>query len=162
MELDYKTIKALSSPTRIKILSSSLEAEATTTSLSQDLEKSKSTVSSHLEKLVSSGLLEKDAEEGRRRVVYRPTDKAKAVVQGRSRKVKFSVTSSFVSAIIGLSLLASEASSLGPEDNADLMMEAEESVSQEPSIAFLFLAGFFLLLSISTLAYGLTLRKISS
>lgn len=99
MDLDFKSVKALASPTRLEILNNVLEEEATTTKLSEDLDKSKSTVSSHLKVLTESGLLEKDEEEGRRRVVYRPTDKARAIVEGRERKVKFSVVSSALTAV---------------------------------------------------------------
>lgn len=98
MDLDFKSVKALASPTRLEILNKVLDEEATTTKLSDDLDKSKSTVSSHLKVLTESGLLEKDEEEGRRRVVYRPTEKARAIVEGRERKVKFSVVSSALTA----------------------------------------------------------------
>jgi DNA-binding transcriptional ArsR family regulator len=105
MDLDFKSVKALSSPTRIKILNQVLEEEATTTKLSDELGKSKSTVSSHLRVLSESGLLEKDKEEGRRRVVYRPTDKTKAIIEGKERKVRFSVVSSALTGLTGLALV---------------------------------------------------------
>lgn len=100
MELDFRTIKALSSPTRIAILDRLLEKDATPTSLSEDLDKSKSTVSSHLSVLLDAGLVEKDEEEGRRRVVYSPTRKAATIVEGRERRIRFSVTSAIVSAFL--------------------------------------------------------------
>ena len=68
MNLDFKTVKALSSPTRIEILAYALKNEATPTGTAKKVGKSKSTVSSHLDKLVDSGLLEKDEKEGRKRV----------------------------------------------------------------------------------------------
>ncbi|MDY6771672.1 MAG: winged helix-turn-helix domain-containing protein [Candidatus Nanohaloarchaea archaeon] len=100
MELTFATIKALSSATRIKILDRLLDQEATPTALSDDLGKSKSTIASHLSILVDAGLVEKDEEEGRRRVLYHPTSKAKTIVKGRERKIKFSVASSIVSGIL--------------------------------------------------------------
>lgn len=106
MDLDYDSVKALASPTRLKILNMVLDEEATTTKLSKELDKSKSTVSSHLKVLTDSGLLEKDEEEGRRRVVYRPTNKAEAIVNGREKKVKFSVVSSALTAIGGVFFLS--------------------------------------------------------
>lgn len=106
MDLDYNSVKALSSPTRLKILSLVLDEEATTTKLSNELDKSKSTVSSHLKVLTDSGLLEKDEKEGRRRVVYRPTSKAEAIVNGREKKVKFSVVSSALTALGGIFFLS--------------------------------------------------------
>lgn len=54
---------------------------------------------------MEAGLVEKDQEEGRRRVIYRPTSKAEAIIKGRERKVKFSLASSIVSGFTGLALL---------------------------------------------------------
>lgn len=105
MELDFDTLKALSSPTRIAILREVLEKESTTTQLSDKLEKSKSTVSSHLTKLTKAGLLEKNKVEGRKRVTYEPTRKARSIVKGREKKVKFSLASSAISAFAGIGLI---------------------------------------------------------
>jgi DNA-binding transcriptional ArsR family regulator len=105
MDLDFKSVKALSSPTRLEILNKVLEEEATTTKLSDELDKSKSTVSSHLKVLSESGLLEKEKKDGRRRVVYRPTQKAEAIVKGKERKVRFSVISSALTGFGGIFLL---------------------------------------------------------
>jgi DNA-binding transcriptional ArsR family regulator len=105
MELDFQTVKALSSPTRVNILREVLENEATPTQLSDELGKSKSTVSSHLNKLTEAELLEKDSVEGRKRVTYRPTRKAQAIVEGRERKVKFSIASSAVTTFAGIASL---------------------------------------------------------
>ena len=106
MELDFDTLKALSSPTRIAILRNVLEKESTTTQLSNELEKSKSTVSSHLTKLTKAGLLEKNKVEGRKRVTYKSTRKARSIVKGREKKVKFSIASSAISAFAGIGLIA--------------------------------------------------------
>lgn len=108
MKLDFNTVRALSSPTRIKILNEVMENESTPTTLSGDLDRSKSTVSSHLEKLVDAGLVEKDSEEGRKRVVYKPTDKAEAIVAGRERKVKFSITSSALTLVGAVAVFGHE------------------------------------------------------
>lgn len=105
MDLDYDSVRALASPTRLKILNMVLDEEATTTKISDELDKSKSTVSNHLKVLTEAGLLEKDDEEGRRRVIYRPTEKSKAIVEGRERKVKFSIVSSALTAAGGIFLL---------------------------------------------------------
>lgn len=107
MELDYTAIKALSSPTRIKILHQILEKESTPTRLSDDLGKSKSTIASHLSVLEDAGLVEKDKEEGRRRVTYAPTRKAQAIIEGRERTVRFSVASSVLSTVLGVGLIGS-------------------------------------------------------
>lgn len=105
MEIDFDTVKALSSPTRLEILDYSLKSEATPTKLSRELDKSKSTVSNHLEKLTEAGLLEKDSEEGRKRVVYRPTSQTRAIVKGRKRKMSFSLVTSLAGIGVGSILL---------------------------------------------------------
>jgi DNA-binding transcriptional ArsR family regulator len=127
MDLDFKSVKALSSPTRLEILNRVLDEEATTTKLSDELDKSKSTVSSHLKVLTESGLLEKDEEEGRRRVVYRPTDKAKAIVQGKERKVKFSVVSSALTAAGGIFFLTESMKRAGENVLTSYSSEAPEA-----------------------------------
>jgi DNA-binding transcriptional ArsR family regulator len=118
MELDYGVIKALSSPTRIKILHRVREKPATPTQLSDEIGKSKSTIASHLAMLVEAGLVEKDEEEGRRRVTYAPTRKARAIVEGRERTVKFSVASSVLSAVVGIGLIGSRFMPSQAETNA--------------------------------------------
>jgi len=170
MNLDFKTIRALSSQTRIKILSHSLKNEATPTNTADMIGKSKSTVSSHLERLVEAGLLERDQEEGRKRVIYQPTKKAKAIVEGRERKVKFSVASSAITGLTGLGLLyqifqQSGDSSVSQEPG--IMMESEmtrntaekglETALMDP---FLFLSAGFMVVSLSALFYGLVLRSL--
>lgn len=122
MRIDFNTVRALSSPTRIKILDQVMEGESTPTTLSNDLDKSKSTVSSHLDKLVEAGLVEKDSEDGRKRVVYQPTDKAEAIVSGREKKVKFSITSSALSligaaAVFGHEMLSLNSASYSTQDS---------------------------------------------
>jgi len=104
MEINFNTVKALSSPTRVKILNQILDKESTPTQLSNELSKSKSTVSSHLTTLQNAELIEKDSKEGRRRVTYSPTSKAEAIIEGRERKVKFSFGSSALSALGGLAI----------------------------------------------------------
>lgn len=176
MELDFKAVKALSSPTRVRILNNILQKEATPTSLSNDLEKSKSTISSHLEELKSAGLVEKDEEEGRKRVVYTPTRKARAIVEGKERKVKFTLTSSIVSMVAGLGFVGSggyemflsppvqeqpDAMMLAQEAGDTAVAESHELVSLSPDILLFVGAG---LLGISALGfmYGITMKKLSS
>lgn len=174
MELDFKTVKALSSPTRIKILRHVLEKEYTPTDLSNDLGKSKSTISSHLDTLVSSGLVEKDSEEGRKRVVYHPTRKAKAIVQEKEKKVKFSIVSSTVTGLVGLGFLGSTfieapkqkmrdyTADQGPGMMAQSMESApkaaEKASGGNPEQIFFFLGLGFLTISISAIIYGLLIN----
>lgn len=102
MELDFASIKALSSTTRLRMLHELLEDDATPTQLSERVDRSKSTVASHLDVLRDAGLVEKDAVEGRRRVVYRPTSKAKAILQGGERRVRFTVGSVVLSSLLSV------------------------------------------------------------
>lgn len=102
MELDFASIQALSSTTRLRILKQLLEKESTPTDLSDRVDRSKSTVTSHLDVLCDAGLVEKDAEEGRRRVIYRPTDKAKVILHGGERRVRFTVGSVVLTSLLAV------------------------------------------------------------
>lgn len=104
MEITFNTLKALSSPTRVNILNQILDNESTPTQLSNELGKSKSTVSSHLSTLQKADLIEKNSKEGRRRVTYAPTNKAEVIIEGKERRVKFSLGSSAISGLAGLTI----------------------------------------------------------
>lgn len=175
MELDFKSVKALSSPTRVKILHQILEKEATPTQLSDELDKSKSTISSHLSKLHTAGLVEKDKKEGRKRVCYSPTRKARAIVQGKERRVQFTLASSALSMIVALIAIGSGAQEIingssGSDQAVGAMTMAEESAASEapstllnlsPDILFFIGAGL-LGASIAGLVYGITVNKLSA
>lgn len=170
MNLDFKTVKALSSPTRIEILAHALKNEATPTNTADKVGKSKSTISSHLNTLVESDLLEKDEEDGRKRVVYSPTRKAEAIVNGREKKVKFSIASSLVTGLAGVGLLYPTLGEAFSNDSASsragtMMMESTETAAEtglELSLTdpFLFLSAGFMFIAVSALGYGLILRKL--
>lgn len=190
MEINFKTVRALSSPTRVKILDQILEKEATPTQLSNELDKSKSTVSSHLTKLQKADLIKKDKKEGRRRVTYSPTNKAQAIIEGRERKVRFSFGSTTVSALAGLALggyalmprfgtprnsadygAQSEQLSTMTVESADMGTEAARTASETASgldlsnIMFsseivLGISVFFLGIAAFSFLYGWTLNKL--
>lgn len=181
MDLDFKSVKALASPTRLEIINEVLEKEATTTKLADELGKSKSTVSSHLKVLTDSGLLEKDEEDGRRRVVYRPTEKARAIAEGKERKVKFSVVSSALTAVGGIFLLsksvvpiqsttANSGGSIGAMDAMDTgqmmaqTMERSTETAQGLPVeqALLVLGAGLLVTSALALGYGHIINKVRS
>ncbi len=179
MELNFRTVKALSSPTRIRILNQLLEKERTPTQLSDDIGRSKSTVSSHLDTLVAAGLVDRDQEKGRKRVVYSPTRKAETIVKGRERKVRFSIASSAITGIAGISILGYsylQRLSSGMHASADAgeaqqlsaaTTEAVNTTSQSaPAVTpenFFLGAGIFLLgLSVGTFVYGLLMKKLGS
>jgi DNA-binding transcriptional ArsR family regulator len=169
MELDFETIKALSSPTRVKILRETMGREPTTTQISDELGKTKSTVSSHLKKLQEAGLVEKRSEEGRKRVIYSSTEKADAIIQGKSRKVRFSVLSSVSTAFIGAVLIfeglrpmksfqasRSQATALEAADAA----AEEAAASGEPSLLLAVSGVLFLILTGLTLYYAKTISNL--
>lgn len=173
MELDFKTVQALSSPTRIKILNEALRNESTPTDISEEIGRSKSTVSSHLEKLREAKLLEKDSKNGRRRVIYRPTKKTEAIIEGKSRKVKFSVLSAVSNAWIAggllLGALASKAESASRESAGEIGTMAMETSNQASSASaggpetVLLFAGFgFLSIAVGGLVYGLIVSRFRS
>lgn len=177
MELDFKAVKALSSPTRVKILHNVLEKESTPTNLSKELDKSKSTISNHLKKLESAGLIEKDKKEGRKRVSYKASRKAKAIVKGRERKVRFSITSSALSLCLALIALGygikdyfsffsttatqDSATALSTESLNSAQTSSSELINLNPEI-LLFLGILFLSISATSFLYGLTVRKLSN
>lgn len=170
MELDFKAVKALSSPTRVKILRQVLEKESTPTQLSRDLDRSKSTISSHLAKLETAGLLEKDKVEGRKRVVYSPTRKAEDIVSGKERKVKFSITSSALSLLAGLavtwrSLTDTVYQTADPAQMGVMSQEATRSsidslVNLSPDI-LLYIGLGMLSFSVLGFTYGWTIKKLT-
>lgn len=177
MELDFKAVKALSSPTRVKILHHILEKESTPTRLSDELGKSKSTISSHLSKLHKAGLVDKDKEDGRKRVTYSPTRKAKAIVEGKERRVRFTIASSALSMMVALVAIGSGArekllnNSYQVQDQASAMtMESADMAANETSSVLtslspdvlLFIGTGLLAFSAMGIIYGVTLRKLQS
>jgi DNA-binding transcriptional ArsR family regulator len=110
------------------------------------LEKSKSTVSSHLAKLTDAGLLEKNEVEGRKRVTYESTRKARSIVKGREKKVKFSLASSAVSLFAGIGLLglgilpkfsAKSQSLEGADDSASLSAQDAANGSEDQGMSIM-------------------------
>lgn len=178
MELDFKAVKALSSPTRVKILHQVLEKDATPTQLSDKLDKSKSTISSHLTKLHKAGLVEKDEVEGRKRVSYSPTRKAKAIVEGKERRVRFTIASSALSMMVGLIAIGTGTrekvfnSQSASQDSMNTMALAQESadtaareapstlINLSPDI-LLFVGVGLLSFSAAGVLYAVTISKLS-
>ena len=73
--------RALSSETRIGIMSELQRGERTPTDLSTRLGKSKATVVEHLDRLMDAGFVEKREEEGKKFVFYSLTSRGKAVLR---------------------------------------------------------------------------------
>ncbi|QGA81022.1 ArsR/SmtB family transcription factor [Candidatus Nanohalobium constans] len=180
MELDFDTVKALSSQTRIQILHETVSKEPTPTDISKSIDRSKSTVSSHLSKLQEAGLVEKDEVDGRRRVIYRATDKTETILKGKNQKVKFSILSTVSSIWIGVGLTLSslknitETGSSAAKSQAGQMgamaLDKTESTASETGGAFLsnfqpvdsllFVGVFFLSIALASLIYGLFMSQI--
>lgn len=153
MEIDFSVAKALASPTRLKILRQLLESENTSTSLSNKLEKSKSTIVNHIEVLDEAGLVDIDKEEGRRRVVYHPTRKAKTIARGGERKVKFSLVSSIVSGAAGLGLLAWGFLQPTSQQAGTLTAEASQTASSSPGYSLILISIVLLIFAILSLLF---------
>lgn len=173
MELNYSSVKALSSPTRLKILETLLEKPGTPTQISEEIDRSKSTVTDHLSKLVEAGLVEKDSKEGRRRVVYSPTTKAKVIANGSKRKVTFSIFSSALSTAVGVGIVVHQyitRTVARTQDDAVEMMEREmtdavpeaEEAAIETGNPYLIALGIilFLLGTFGIIYFGYFKRKI--
>jgi len=111
---------------------------------------------------VESGLLEKEEVEGRKRVVYRPTKKAEAILKGKQKKVRFSVASSTITGLAGIGLLSHSRRIIEKTDGPGLMTESARSSSQEVvySEPFLLASIFFLTVAVSSLIYGLFMKKL--
>lgn len=176
MEIDRRTVKALASPTRIEILRAALNGESTTTDISRELDKTKSTVSSHLDKLTEAELLEKDQKDGRRRVIYRPTRKAESIIEGREKKVQFSLISGTAFLLVGAAAFWNVVNSFGlksastaqsSEGMTAMSMDAarettEASSGGVPELDTVFLAAgaFFISVSALSFVYGYVMNRL--
>jgi DNA-binding transcriptional ArsR family regulator len=163
MELDFAGIKAVSSRTRVKILKEThRQTQATITSLGEELGLSKSTVSAHLDKLRDADLVERDEEDGRRRVVYRPTPTGEKLPKGRKVPVRLAalgvLSLAGSAASTALKLFSPGTESTGEmgalaEEAAPRAAEAAPSAAGTGAIELVLLAIGLALLSLSAIAY---------
>lgn len=103
---DEKLLKALVSDTRRDIIKTLSDGERTPSDLSRMLDKSKSTIVEHLEKLINAGLVEKHEREGRKWVFYTLTRKGESYVSSKSKQLIIILSSVFLSLLGGtLSLM---------------------------------------------------------
>lgn len=179
MEIDFQAIKALSSPTRVTLLRELVNNPSTTTDLSEALEMSKSTVSDHLAHLHEANLVEKEDKDGRRRVVYRPTRRAKHIIKGSRRKVQFSLSAATVFLVGGILSItqwirpdqSSDTAMNGGSGGPGIMTEGTETASEpgllEQTITYLdgqamLALGVVLVLASLILGwYGIMQRRLS-
>jgi DNA-binding transcriptional ArsR family regulator len=144
-----------------------LQGDYSPTEISGEIGRSKSTVSSHLENLQEAELVEKDKEDGRRRVLYSSTRKAKTIVQGKERKVKFSIASSAITGLTGIGLIASEKMSFSEPSNKVGTMGAMEATrdASETSVSWLpesvmYIGIFLIIVSLGLLCYGVAMKRL--
>ncbi len=106
LEIDDKTVEAVSSGTRKNILKYLNRRNMTVTELSRELDLSKSTVHEHLSKLLEAGFINKLDREGRKWVYYELTKKGKNLVGNRVKNVLL-FASSIVAGVLGIQQLHS-------------------------------------------------------
>ena len=80
MDIDRKTLKALSADTRLDILKSLGKRRKTPSELSKELNLATSTIAEHLDKLEEAGLIKKE-ETGHKWIYYNLTEKGTALVK---------------------------------------------------------------------------------
>ncbi len=169
MELDFQSIKALASPTRATILRAILDGEQTTTTLSDHLGKAKSTVMNHLETLRSAGLIRREDEDGRKRVVYHPTKKAKALSKPRSKHVKLSFLTSLLTGVISAALFYESypqqttqyaTETTGITTQAQTADAVTRTATSSPNTVFLITATVLLIAAFLALWYGFMFRRV--
>lgn len=157
MKIDFKTVEALASPTRVSILRSLLDAEHTPTTLSDELGKAKSTITSHATTLNDADLLIKDEEDGRKRVVYKPTKKAEAIAHGKTKHVTFALTTTAVFGCVSAALYATSATTT---PQAETLTATTQQAQPPSNTVFLVAATVLLIVALVSLWYGYMLRRL--
>lgn len=99
---DEEVLKALVSDTRREIVKTLSEADRTPSDLSRMLNKSKSTIVEHLEKLINAGLVEKIEKPGYKFVFYSLTNKGESFVSKKSQSLIIILSTVFISLIGGV------------------------------------------------------------
>jgi len=150
MKLTYRTIKALASPTRISMLNQILDGEITPSDLSKELDKAKSTITNHANILQSANLLRKNEEDGRRRVIYEPTETARAIANGESRHVQFSITTAFLVGVMSILILAHGQLN---QPSSEVRTLAAETATTNQGTTFIIVAITLLFVALAALWY---------
>lgn len=109
MDLDFRSVKALASRTRVRILRELLRREsATTAALRDTVDVAQDQLMMHLETLRNAGLVDAQPADSGMGHEYLPTEKAQAIVKGEERKVTFSMGTATLSAVFGTVLLGAQ------------------------------------------------------
>ncbi len=101
-EQDEEILKTLVSDTRREIVKTLSEADRTPSDLSRMLNKSKSTIVEHLEKLINAGLVEKIEKPGYKFVFYSLTRKGESYVSKKSQRLVIILATVFLSLLGGV------------------------------------------------------------
>lgn len=128
VELDFSSIRALSSRTRIRILRELMRERMTPSGLSERLDASTSDVVLHLETLANAELVEEQPGEGFN-TVYAPTQKAASIVDNSTTQVTFSIGSSAIAGLAGLAAIGQGTDILGSFSTDTQMQAAMESTA---------------------------------
>lgn len=148
-----------------------LNGEQTTTTLSDHLGKAKSTVMNHLETLRSAGLIKRDDVDGRKRVVYHPTEKAEALSQTHSKQVKVSFLTSILTGVVSAALYYTAyprqttqytAETTEITTQAQTADAATKTVTSSPNTVFLITATMLLITALVALWYGFIFHRLQS
>ena len=160
MKLTYSVVKALASPTRIAILRHILDGETTPSDLSHALDKAKSTITSHADTLEAAGLLKRDQEDGRRRVIYEPTATARAIANGETRHVEFAITTAVLAGATGVFTAVQPTSKQAT--TATMTTSTTQPATQHPGTAFIVISIVLLLITLVSLWYSWLLSRLQS
>jgi len=99
---DEEVLKTLVSDTRREIIKNLSEVNRTPSDLSRMLNKSKSTIVEHLEKLIQAGLVEKIEKPGYKFVFYSLTRKGESYVSKKSQRLVIILSTVFLSLLGGV------------------------------------------------------------
>lgn len=151
---DEEVLKALVSDTRRDIVKKLSDGDRTPSDLSKMLDKSKSTVVEHLDKLIKAGLVEKIERPGRKWVFYSLTRKGESYVSQKSKKLIIILSSVFISFLGGTFSLFKHLSLTPQKANVErqLMEAATEGAVMDTMISS---TPWFLYLSIGLFSLAL-------
>jgi len=166
MPEDEKILKAMVSETRRDIIKTLSNGDRTPSDLSKILDKSKSTVVEHLNKLIGAGLVEKDEKDGRKWVFYGLTRQGESLVSKRPKKLVIMLSTIFLAVIGGvISLIKYSSSNLHKMANEKDVFRITEGAAADamnsvniPWLLYLSIALFSLAL-LGILALILMKRK---
>ncbi|MBU3904555.1 MAG: winged helix-turn-helix domain-containing protein [Nanoarchaeota archaeon] len=126
MEIDKKTIKLLSSDTRVNILKSLSRRRKTLTELASEFDLAKSTITEHLSKLEESNLIIKQ-ETGRKWIYYELSSKGEKLIKPKTP------TPFVILLTLGIIIIIFGSMSLGIMDSGSSQFQSAETTAK-PSI----------------------------